>query len=458
MCKYGGNKMQTNSHVMQKAKWYVKRYVICCTVFAFCVVLGFGAVAFSGNTIATVLALVVCLLLISIGSPILFNKCILSILNKKLDADTYLATVYQGNFDTPAAFWQLNGEYYCGHYQNTVSICKIKLADPKIAKRSTYLYLVLLANVYFDIEDDESLQKVCRQYEALLAKEKPSKQARLRARFSRMTFYGYYLTKNIDACMAWVNAPTTVKLNQYHRTLCKARLALMQESREEANRYYEALAKEVPGLNYGKIAAWKLAEQNNQPLDDSWQAFNISDEPQEVALYPANRRKVRRILTVCLIALGLLYVAAGILRVLDSQNRYEESIRILVEQDYDGVEVLDTFTLKNGKDVIDTMFICKTDKDIIVGCTYVYEGDPTQYYKKMIDISIASLSEERSPLWYCSFPSETTHNQIESYFYTVKADVPTGYVHLSTFEINGQKVYYVITEIVPGITVTLSDP
>ncbi len=448
--------MKNNPDVMQKAKQYVKRYKIWCTVFGFCIVLGFCSVALQGNIIATLVALVVLLLMILVGSPIVFNKCILSIVNKKLDADTYLATVYQGNFDTPAALWQLYGEYFCGHYQNAVSICKIKLADPKTAKRYKYHYLTYLANVYFDVGDDENLRKICEQYETALAAEKPSKQANLRTRFPRMTFYDYYLKQNIDACMAWVNAPTNVTLNQYHRTLCKARLALLQGNREEAARFYEALAKEVPGLNYGKIAAQKLAEQNNQPLDDSLQALSFSDEPKEVALYPANRRKVRRILTVCLLVLGLLYAAVGTLRVLDSEKRYEESIRVLVEQDYDGVEVLDTFTLKNGKDIIDTMFICKTDKDIIVGCTYVYEGDPTQYYKKMTDISIASLSEERSPLWYCSFPSKTSFNQIESYFYTVEADVPTDYVHLSTFEVNGKKVYYVITEIVPGVVITMS--
>jgi hypothetical protein len=75
----------------------------------------------------------------------------------------------------------------------------------------------------------------------------------------------------------------------------------------------------------------------------------------------------------------------------------------------------------------------------------------------MAYISIESLSYERSPLWYWSFPSKTSHNQIESYFYTVEADVPSDYLHLSSFEIHGQKVYYVITEIIPGITITLSD-
>lgn len=447
--------MQNNPDVIQKAKRYVKRYKIWCTIFAFCIVLGYCLVVLQGNIFATLAALVVFLLMILIGSPILFNKCILSILNKKLDADTYLATVYQGKFDTPAALWQLYGEYFCGHYQNVINICKLKLNDPKTANRYKYHYLTYLANVYFDIGDDENLRSVCEQYEIALVKEKTSKQANCRTRFPRMTFYDLYLKQNIGACIAWVNTPTPVILNQYHRKLCKARLALMQGNEEEANEYYEALAKEATHLNYGKLAIRQLAEQKNQEIDDSLQALNISDESTEVTLYPANRRKFKKILGICLIAFILIYSAVGVLRVLDSEKKYEESIRVLVEQDHNGVQVLDTFTLKNGEDIIDTMFICKTDKDIIVGCTYVYDENPKQYYEKMTDISIASLSEDRSPLWYCSFPSKTSHNQIESYFYTVEADVPDNYLHLSTFEINGQKVYYVITEIVPGIVITM---
>ena len=270
-----------------------------------------------------------------------------------------------------------------------------------------------------------------------------------------MTFYDLYLKQNIDACITWVNTPTPIILNQYHRILCKARLALMKGDAEKANEYYEVLAKEVAHLNYGKLAIKQLAEQKNQEIDDSLQTLNVSVESADVTLYPANRRKFIKILGICLIAFVVIYTAIGILRVLDSEKKYEESIRVLVEQDHNGVQVLDTFTLKNGENIIDTMFICKTDKDIIVGCTYVYDENPEQYYEKMTDISIASLSEDRSPLWYCSFPSKTSHNQIESYFYTVEADVPAEYVHLSTFEISGQKVYYVITEIVPGIVITM---
>jgi hypothetical protein len=319
--------------------------------------------------------------------------------------------------------------------------------------------------VYFDIGDDENLRSVCEQYEIALVKEKTSKQANCLTRFPRMTFYNLYLKQNIDACITWVNTPTTIILNQYHRKLCKARLALMQENEEEANEYYEALAKEATHLNYGKLAIRHLAEQKNQEIDDSLQTLNISDESTEVTLYPANRRKLKKIRGIFLIAFIVIYAAIGILRVinsnkgsdskLDPYHAYLENVRVLVEEDYDNVVMLEAFNLKNGEENIDALFICRTDEKIIVGCLYTYDGDSQQYYEKMTDISIVSLSEDRSHLWYCSFPSKTSHNQIESYFYTVEADVPADYVHLSSFEINGQKVYYVITEIVPGIVITM---
>ncbi len=450
--------MQSNSDIIKKAKKYVKRYKICCIVLSIGISSLYCMIALYGNVIAIISALIVSLLLFFIGGRIVFNKCIISVLSKKLDADTYLNTVYLGKFDTPTALWQLYGEYFCGHYQNVITICKMKLDDPKISKRYRYCYLTYLANVYFDIGDDEKLSKICEQYEIALMKAKPSEQANCRTRFARMTFYDLYLKHNVDACMAWMNNPTSIVLNQYHRMFCKARLAIMQGDLEEARGYYETLAKEIPQLNYGKIATKKLADMDNQSPEDFSKTFQISDESVEITLYPTNHRKLRKILVICLVAFFVIYFTLGLLRVSESENKhereieaYQECIRVLVEQDYDDVMILDTFELKNGEEVVDTMFICKTDTDIIVGCVYVYDGQTEQYYEKMIDFPIESFSEERSPLWYCSFPSVTSHNQIESYFYSVESEVPSEYCHLSTFELNGQTVYYVVTEIVPGL-------
>ena len=455
--------MCNNPDVIKKAKQHLKRYKIWCVILAVCTGLAFYLATLSRNGGVILSALFVFLFCAMFGSTIAFRKCILSILNKDLDADTYLATIYQGRFDVPTATCQLYGEYFCGNYQNTVNICKTKMATAKKTSKHTYGYLSYLANVYFDIGDEEKLRKICEQYEAYLSKEKSRKQAKYRALFARMTFYDLYVKQDMDACLAWLNAPTPITLHQYHRTFCKARLALMQGNEEEARLYYETLAKEVPQLNYGKLAAIKLAEIENQAPEDFSKTFELSDESTEVTLYPAKLYKSRKILGFSLIAVILIVlVAGGVSTYLNQNKKYEremaaylEKIRVLVEEDYDGVEMLNSFTLKNGEEIVDTMFVCKTDTDILVGCLYVYSGQTELHYKKITSVSIASLSEDRSPLWYCSFPSITSHNQIESYFYVIEADVPPEYCHLSTFEINGQKVYYVVTEIVPGLVITI---
>ena len=134
----------------------------------------------------------------------------------------------------------------------------------------------------------------------------------------------------------------------------------MQGNEEEANEYYEVLAKEAAHLNYGKLATRQLAEQKKQEIDDSLQTLNVSDESTDVTLYPANRRKFRKILGICLIAFIVIYAAIGILRVInsnkgsdrksDAYHAYLENIRVFVE-DYDNVVMLEAFNLKKVRKI-----------------------------------------------------------------------------------------------------------
>ena len=85
--------MQNDFDVIQKAKIYIKRYKIWCTVFGVGIVFGFWLSAVFGNVTTMLSVLVADLLIVFIGSPIIFNKCVVSVLNKKLEADTYLAMI-----------------------------------------------------------------------------------------------------------------------------------------------------------------------------------------------------------------------------------------------------------------------------------------------------------------------------------------------------------------------------
>lgn len=248
-------------------------------------------------------------------NKLLSKKYIFSVMSEELDADTFLATVYQGHFDTPTALWQLSGEYYCGHYQNAISICKLKLADAKRNKRFRYFYLTYLANVYFDMGNDEKLRAICEEYSACLSKETDKKQAACRKQFPRMAFYDMYLRQDWDGCNTWVNVPQADKLTRYHRIFCKAKLAFLQNNAEMARGYLEVLSTEVPQLNYGKLSAVVLAKierQESVPFSD---LMEISEESTEITLYPLKHRKL---LQTLFIILAIMYIVLNLASIIIS--------------------------------------------------------------------------------------------------------------------------------------------
>ena len=84
-----------------------------------------------------------------------------------------------------------------------------------------------------------------------------------------------------------------------------------------------------------------------------------------------------------LIALLLIASVLSILRanghrsdaISDPYADYIENVRTLLEKEFDNVVVLEAFNLKNGDEIIDSMFIAKTEQDIIIGCIHTYEDD-----------------------------------------------------------------------------------
>lgn len=439
--------MQNNPEIVKRAKRYLRRYNIwycvadVCLYFIFFLVYRF----LWRNTIVLLLVSLALILIMRRLGTIIFRKCFMSVLHEKLDADTFLEMLHQIKFISSSVFWQIYAEYYCGHYQNVVSICKIKLNEPKNAKRYRYEYLAFLSWVYFDIGDDENLRKVCEQYEAALANEKPSRKKKILFQ-SSWRFYDLYFKQDIEACEASLNKPAPCKLTEYSRIFRKARLALMKGNSEEARGYYETLAKEVPQLNIGKLSMKKLVEMGYREGEDFSEMFDISDEPTQVTIYAPTRRKYLKIVLSSIIVLLLFSLMMWVVYHQEEKVN-QENICVLVEEDYDNVEMLDVFLLKNGKEIIDEMFICKTDTDIMVGCVYVYNDQPELYYDIVISIPISSLLEDKSPLCRVTFESTTTYNQVESFFFADESYKSREYSHVSEFEINGQKLYFVVTKI-----------
>ena len=448
--------MQTNLDTYQKAQKYLKRYKTWCVIWAIVVVATCVVIA---NVIPRTwtgwLLLLPLWVICWLGSVVIFRKCVTNILYTKLDADTYLGVIYMGKVDTPAALWQVLGEYFCGRYANVVGICKQKLADPKMAKKFSYHYWSYLANVYFDTGDDQALGEVMAQYKARMAGETPARQAKLGKTFVRMALYEAYLAQDMEACYAWLQTPTPFKINQYQRTFCKARLALCKGEVAEARGYLESLVAEVPNLNYGRLATKMLetmdggntAEIVLEPVTEAGNVFYAQQTPRQ--------RKTRKILLIVLASLAIFSMAINFAE--DAVNdyiyqqeikAYKEDLCELLETGYGGVSVLDVFNLEKEDAYVDSMFIAKTESHLLVGCTYLYEGEEQVYYKVFYEVEIQHmLSRGNEYKFYGAFDSVTSSHHVHSYWYGNPEDVPAVYVYLSEIQVDGETFYFVVEEI-----------
>ena len=357
-----------------------------------------------------------------------------------------------GKLDAPDSVHQINGEYLCGNYQNVISLCEMKMADPNISKDTKYAYLLYLANVYFDIGDDENLRKICECFNAKLSSEEPKVQKNIRATLSRMELYNSYANNDMDGCIRMMNEPFPHPSLQYFRNFFRARLALIQGNMEQARKYYQDLSENAQRSNYKKLAAKLLTKlENSEASDYTLTLAEVEgDQPAELELcYAAPKRNWLK-LTIDFIVSAIIILSIAIpLTNIRLDREHREDIRVLVEEDHDDVVILDTFTLKNGKEIVEDMFICQTDSEIILGCVYVYEDETQLYYDNIYDFSLSHICKGKQFFAYCSFPAEISDNQVNCSFWTVKEKVPTEYIHLSEFEVNGKTVYFVVTDITP---------
>lgn len=455
MCNDFAILQKANKYLAKNKLWRIITCVITCAVFVFLLYLT-GA---QNNIVLSLAAIAVIMLVAYTLSTVITRRCIFTVLLDQTDPHTFLAMIRQGNFDSPHAFWQLAGEYYCGNYQHVAWICKTLLEDPKAGKSSIarYTYLIYLARVYFDTEDDKQLRLVCEQLRDALKSGKGKGRKLVKRIKSTLLLYDAYLNQDTAAFRAHLAAPRN-ELERRHHAYLLARVALLEEHKAEAQQQYELLASAVPLLNYGKLAAHGLKKLNG--------ATPTGNEPHElpapcdtastcdVTLYTCKSyRKRRVVLTVVLLLYLISTIGKSLLNWQEEQEKaaYFEEIRVLVEADHDGVTVLDAFTLQDNTDgsIVDTMFICQTSTDIVVGCIYVYEGEDTLYYEAMAHLPLTALLENTSPIQRGFFTAVTSDYRVNYEFYKEKADLPSAYVHLSTLEVREKTVYFVVTEIIP---------
>ena len=456
--------MTNNPDIIKKAKKYVRRYKIWNSITIILILAVFSFITVFNKIIGALFLIAFLILWDRIGLGFLYRVCIQSVLIDKIDPETYLAIMCHGKMNSPLALERVSGEYYLGNYKTVMDICQSKLNDPEIPEEYHFYYLIDMANVYFDLGDTDNLRNVCERYEESIAKKNPKLQNQIRKRFFRMTFYDRYVNGKYDECENLIISKKPKKIQTYRALFIKARLAEIQGKTEEARGYYEILIKKGTHLNGGKLAKKYRMEMDGQETGDLFSSFDLSGESSEVIDIKesskvssrfSRSKKPYKILKTCFIYIVLIILFIFAYQSFSEQQDqmdpelYREEIRVLLEKNYDEVEVFDTFEPMKDGEIVDAMFLCKIKNFLLVGSVYYYEGEADMHYKEKAIHHISTLLNDDYVFVKQSFSCVTSDHYVNYILLTNEDDIPEEYYHLSAFELEEKTLYLVITDILP---------
>ena len=425
---------------MKNEKYYLKKCrLLICALLIIC--LSFMAVVYLSVESNTVMML--CYIVIAFvgffATRIIIRKVILSVLMDDLDAPLFRKIVKKGKF----AGLQLWSEYYCGNFGNVVEICRKKLADPKAAKKGRYMYLQRLASVYYVTGDDENLRAICQEVEACLATEKPSIKRKQAAYINLFQVYNAYLAGDWETCEKLEERQAKSNLDRMAGVNSQARIALAKGDFDRAKELFEE-ARQAPNLCYAACAEEGLrAIEQGTPYGEGFEPLATTED--FYVMYPAKVIEFfRRVWIVCcILAVILLWVSAGLelyakkeaerqeeLQIQREEERrrkreeYEEKYRVLIENDYDGVKILDCFTLKCGDETADSMIICEADDGLLIVSTYVYKGEEEPQYESQVYLSKYLFPMGEEIPWDLDFDCVVSDYSIRVVFYNQEQGIP----------------------------------
>ena len=425
------------------ARSNIKKYKAWCILTAILLaILSYLCIHFIGYK-AALLILAVGFLLIRFLFRFLHGKYISGPIVKDLNAPLYSEIVRQGKMYPHSAQWQLQSEYYVGNYKNALKICNKMLEDPRCYKKFKYYYLFLQANMYFDVDDKDALADVCRKYQNELSNETERKRNKIQKIFAKMDFYQNYLDGNFDSCSSYLSKTQTLPLHKIIYTFGKARIALSKNETEEAAEYFREIIQKAPNLNYAELSSHGLeAIENDIPYNETFE--KLEESLDFIIIRPSRAQRATRL--AILISEAALFLILLVWSGFNAYraNEYTESIRVLLETKYDNVEIIEIFNLKYEGLHVDSIFVSKTDKGIIVGSLFTYSGSDKTEFDVDLTLPYSYFENSDPQRAYFEFNCTREDYYTECCVYTDKRDIPEDYSHLTKLEVEGKTIYLVI--------------
>ena len=338
----------------------------------------------------------------------------------------------------------LMAEYHIGNYQEVISFCNQALSNHKTPRKNRYVLWYYLAIIYFDIGDDEKLKKICDEIQRNLKFEK--KPDKIIARYPRINFFIGYLDQNYDDCLDRTRKTSKDKLSEISQTYRTARIALAKGEKDEARRLFEDVINKAPKLNLAILASHGIeAIDKGINYRDTFESLNLN--PDYIPSAPKKNQKVIYILTYLCVCIVVFVAAYFTIQAKDNHDlaKYNEELQMLVAEDYTDVEILNTFEIEKDGQIINTMFFAQTKDKLILGTTFIYQNESGYYIDQ--EIPLGDLESNEDPFSHLEFATLISGYYVDGYLYKNKENITQGYSQIFEIIVNGEKIYFVVTEI-----------
>ena len=230
----------------------------------------------------------------------------------------------------------------------------------------------------------------------------------------------------------------------------RARLAYACGKTDEAKALFEEVIADAPDFGYARLAKRELEHIENGIDYNS--IFETVTPKDNAASKIQNAKKLAKIKTAAVIIGAIAYLAVTVFvwqKQADNTNAtpYTEEIRLLVEESYNGVKVLDVFTVEKDQKQIDSMFFCETSDAFLVGSVYSYTSDKSDQKHVQVSLKFSPFSFKDGSSKDCAnfeVPCINYDYCANIAIYKNKDDIPTDCMHSFEFVMKGKTVYFAL--------------
>lgn len=123
-------------------------------------------------------------------------------------------------------------------------------------------------------------------------------------------------------------------------------------------------------------------------------------------------------------------------------EEYCENLRVTVEKDYDGVKIIEAFNVKQGEEIVDTLFVFTAEEKVFVATTFLYEGSDETQYSVKISSPLTDAKTVRTV-----FDCDTSFYSIRLMITPVAEEIPNECEYIVFVNEGGTPLFIAVTEV-----------